>query len=276
MNQQKTEDRIQQTEGKTTAALFHLLNSGFWLPASLLCLTTAFTCPALAADTEPAEPDPWRLCSDLRLIADPAPDVVDSGGRILADADSIESAGENVSRLSGDVSILRGTEELFADQALYDSTWQRFELTGNVRYRSPGMELIGERLLSYGAAGTTAGAVEVTNAEFYFPAQHASGNAREIARAGNITTLEHTRYTTCDPADPDWVFHARRITLNHAEGQGYARSMALRFKDVPVFYFPVLSFPIDDRRKSGFLIPGAPSIPTPFGSQTTNTPWTWS
>lgn len=248
MKRQKSESRSQKSGEGNQVAPLNLLTSGFWLLASTLSLPLAV--PAHAASAP--EPDQWRLCRDPRLVTDPA--IRDDGaGRVFADADSIESLDANVSRLSGDVAILRGTEELFADQALYDRAQQSFELTGEVRYRSPQMELTGERLFSYAESET----VRVENSEFYFPAQHASGSAQRIERKDDITVLMDTRYSTCDPRDPDWEFRAQRITLDHDAGQGYARDMSIRFKNVPIFYFPALSFPIDDRRKSGFLFPSA-------------------
>ena len=38
-------------------------------------------------------------------------------------------------------------------------------------------------------------------------------------------------------------------------GRGVARNARLNFKGVPILYSPWLSFPLDDRRKSGFLYP---------------------
>jgi LPS-assembly protein len=246
VKQQNPEFRIQEPEGKNRTAPF-LLNSGFWLLASIPLIFAAFTGPA-NAQTGPYR---WSLCNDLRLVTDPATDSDNSdSGRIFADADSIESPNKDVSRLNGNVSIVHGTEELFADQALYDRAQQRFELTGNVRYRSPGVELTGAHMLSYGVA------MEISDAKFYFPGHHAAGSGYQIERAGPITNLKDTRYSTCDPQDPDWEFRARRITLDQDKGQGYARNLSIYFKKLPIFYFPALSFPIDDRRKSGFLLPG--------------------
>ncbi|HEY3488205.1 MAG TPA: LPS assembly protein LptD [Gammaproteobacteria bacterium] len=225
---------------------FHLLTSEFWLLASIPLTFAAFTVKAHAQNE-----DPWLLCSDLRLVTNPAIKG-DGTGLTFADADSVESLDKNISRLSGNVSILQGSEELFADQALFDRSQQRFELTGNVGYRSPEMELAGAHMLAYGNSDI----LEISDARFYFPAQHAGGYAHQIAHGtDNITVLDKASYTTCDPADPDWEFRARRITLDHTQGQGYARSMSVRFKNMPIFYFPILSFPIDDRRKSGFLLP---------------------
>ncbi|HEX5056997.1 MAG TPA: LPS assembly protein LptD [Gammaproteobacteria bacterium] len=246
MKEQKAEVSRQKPE-----SVLHTLAPGFCLLASSLLTFTALTGPALAQNGGGSEPGQWRFCPDPRLVTESSIHGADASGRIFADADRIETLNANASRLSGNVAILRGVEELFADEALYDRAQQRFELTGNVRYRSPQMELTGESLLSYGEAAT----VKIENAEFYFPAQHAAGSADKIERDGVVTTLIDTHYSTCDRAEPDWEFRARRITLDQAKGQGFSRDMKLYFKDVPIFYFPVLSFPIDDRRKSGFLLP---------------------
>lgn len=246
MKKKKAEFRSQESAEKNRIALFHFLAPAPCLLTSILLLFSVQAQADLIS-----EPDQWRLCRDPRLVADPPLYQGGSGTRIFADADRIESMNESVSRLSGNVAILRGVEELFADQALYDRPGQLFELTGNVRYRSPQMELTGERLLNYGDSK----AMEVENANFYFPGQYITGRATKMERSDNTTILQNTRYSTCDPADPDWEFRARHITLDHERGQGFARDMSVRFKDVPIFYFPALSFPIDDRRKSGFLFP---------------------
>ena len=45
------------------------------------------------------------------------------------------------------------------------------------------------------------------------------------------------------------------MSLDIDEGFGTVRGVKLEFKGVPILYAPWLTFPIDDRRKSGFLTP---------------------
>src|SRR5690606_22450660 len=54
---------------------------------------------------------------------------------------------------------------------------------------------------------------------------------------------------------PGWEFRARDMQLDQAEGVGTARDLTFRVGDVPVFWLPYATFPIDDRRKSGVLFP---------------------
>ncbi len=62
--------------------------------------------------------------------------------------------------------------------------------------------------------------------------------------------------TNCDEGNRIVELAAKRVDLDHVKGTGTGRSMTVKFKKVPIFYFPIMSFPIDDRRKTGFLFPG--------------------
>jgi len=69
--------------------------------------------------------------------------------------------------------------------------------------------------------------------------------------------LRAVTVTTCPPGNRDVELRARQIDLDHAAGFGRAKGMTLRFKGAPVFYLPAATFPIDDKRRSGFLFPAA-------------------
>jgi LPS-assembly protein len=68
--------------------------------------------------------------------------------------------------------------------------------------------------------------------------------------------LDQATYTTCPPGNPDWLLSARQVDLDTEDGMGVAHHATMNLKGVPVLYTPYISFPIDDRRRSGFLIPG--------------------
>ncbi|MDP1970578.1 MAG: LPS assembly protein LptD [Methylobacter sp.] len=62
--------------------------------------------------------------------------------------------------------------------------------------------------------------------------------------------------------------------MNKISGQGSAKNAWLEFKGTPVFYSPYLSFPIDDRRISGFLAPSFGN--TQRGGFSLTTPYYWN
>ncbi len=71
--------------------------------------------------------------------------------------------------------------------------------------------------------------------------------------------LRNARYSTCrrDGPEwlPDWVLKARRIDVDLEDDTGVAEGATLRFMDVPILPIPEISFPLSNRRKTGFLTP---------------------
>ncbi len=77
-------------------------------------------------------------------------------------------------------------------------------------------------------------------------------NKRSVAR--------NASYTTCTRRPgpswlPDWVVKASQVSLDTETDVGVAQDAQLRFKDIPILSLPVLSFPLSDARKSGWLPP---------------------
>jgi lipopolysaccharide assembly outer membrane protein LptD (OstA) len=54
---------------------------------------------------------------------------------------------------------------------------------------------------------------------------------------------------------PDWVLKATRLGIDNEEETGTAQGALLSFKGVPLLPIPYLSFPLSDKRKSGYLPP---------------------
>lgn len=67
--------------------------------------------------------------------------------------------------------------------------------------------------------------------------------------------LHHATYSTCTPSSNTWQLHAQQLDLNTEQGWGRAWHSTLHWHQVPVLYWPVLDFPLDERRKSGLLWP---------------------
>ena len=85
----------------------------------------------------------------------------------------------------------------------------------------------------------------------------ARGTAEKVYFEGHdLMRLETVEYTTCLEGQDDVVISASEVELDKADNVGVARNVKLKFMDVPIFYFPYLSFPITSERKTGFLFPG--------------------
>ncbi len=91
--------------------------------------------------------------------------------------------------------------------------------------------------------------------------------------------ISNATYTTCvrEPGDngvPAWQLTADKLEIDNQDESGLARHAVLRFYSVPVLAFPVLSFPLSDKRKSGLLPPtlGVDSV----SGTTVTLPWYWN
>lgn len=82
------------------------------------------------------------------------------------------------------------------------------------------------------------------------------GEAKDfIQDKPQIYEFNNASYTTCPPTHCVWQVKANHLELNRDSGRGYATHARILFKGVPVFYTPYINFPIDSRRKTGFLWP---------------------
>lgn len=173
-------------------------------------------------------------------------------GPVNASALSARYEMDTLLRLEGDVELNQAGMAMTGDSAVYDQTTGQVDITGPMTSRSLGMLLTGEQA-TYDA---NTGFFTVDDATFLFHEAEMRGQASHISRPEpQIIRIDNGYMTTCAPDQNDWSLVASDIRLNREEGFGTAKHMRLQVKDVPVFYWPWVSFPIDDRRKTGFLYP---------------------
>ena len=75
-------------------------------------------------------------------------------------------------------------------------------------------------------------------------------------KGGDYQLMHDAVLTNCEEGNRSVELVAKQIELDHVRGTGTGKSMTVKFKGVPILYFPILSFPINDQRKTGFLSPG--------------------
>ena len=154
--------------------------------------------------------------------------------------------------LSGNVLMRRADQHLQADRLSYDRATGRVVGEGDIKYSESGVTLSGEHV----ELELDADRGVIKGARYRLDQRHAQGGASAVHFDDrNTLRMTDVTYSTCDPDHLDWVLKARQVTLHKAEGQGEANAATLAFKGVPFLYLPYLSFPIDERRKSGVLVP---------------------
>lgn len=84
----------------------------------------------------------------------------------------------------------------------------------------------------------------------------AGGTAERAEFEGeNQVTLFDSTFSTCKPGDRDWYVRASEMHLDYDREVGTAKDASMWFKDVPIFYSPVATFPLNRQRQSGFMHP---------------------
>jgi len=197
---------------------------------------------------------PWALCPPVNRTA--KVDVSDTdrtNAETKLSADSAELTKDGVSTFRGNVVITRADQRLLADAVDYDREKESALAKGNVSLEDNSIAIRGDEL----KLNLKEDKSRVSQADFDLYDRHARGTADSLRRDGvkNTTRLKNTTYTTCPAGNSDWELNADKIKLLHNEGIGIAENVSVNFKGIPFFYSPVLTFPIDDRRKSGILTP---------------------
>ena len=171
---------------------------------------------------------------------------------IEASADRYSADTDGTAIFDGDVIIQQGNRQLESDHIELNQKTQSTLMEGNVRIRQDGMLLTGDKA----TFSLNSKDLDITNAQYVVHASHIRGAAKRIYNEQEDTLiLSDGSYTTCEPGSTAWLFEAQKISLNNTNGWGAAKHATLKVNDVPVFYFPWMIFPIDERRQTGFLFP---------------------
>ena len=182
--------------------------------------------------------------------------------------------GANHTVLIRDVQINCNDIQLFADQVELISDADRLHATGNVVFVSTGNRISADRLdfntrtktgTFYVASGIASleGRASVDRSFFGTQEPDAFFWGETIEKLGPRTyRVTHGGFTTCVQPTPRWQLVSGSVTLT-LEKHALLKNAVMKVKDVPVFYFPEMYYPINkEDRATGFLIPvyGASSI----------------
>jgi LPS-assembly protein len=221
---------------------------------------------AAEIDWRPRAELPDEVRSSLPLFCDggylPSGRADGVGGAFANGSDAeqpLEASGLNAQYeidrelfLQGDVRIRQGGFQVTGSEARYSQQQGAVSVRGPLVSRGDGFLLTGENA-NY---DVDTGRLDINTATFLLHGPEMRGNAGSLSRISETqVVIEDGSLTTCGPRQNDWAIVASDIRLDRAEGFGTAKHVRLEVLDVPVFYWPWASFPIDDRRKSGFLYP---------------------
>jgi LPS-assembly protein len=194
-----------------------------------------------------------RLSPQLRL-----PDRGDPAARspVVVRAQEISGQPDLGTRAMGKVELRSAGVVVRADSVTYDQPDDQATARGNVRvtrdgnvYSGPELQLRLQRFEGY-----------FLRPNYSFARSGAGGRAERIDFLDEQRIIAtRADYSSCPrdgSGDPAWLLSTDSIKLDFAANEGIAENAVLRFYGVPILAAPVLSFPLTDERKSGWLPPG--------------------
>lgn len=190
------------------------------------------------------------VCLSTALAWGDATKVGDDGIRIKADSMDHNQTSDVITA-NGNVELLWQGAILTSHNATYDRTKKTLQATGNVVIIKGGDTIKGESV----TLDLESGRGELTKGNIFAQQNNMHFTGEKVTRTGeNDYSANQGSYTTCDAETPSWKFGASNLDMTVDE-YGTAKNVVFYIKDIPVFYFPYVVFPVKRERQSGFLFP---------------------
>lgn len=189
-------------------------------------------------------PNPFANLTADKQLRETAPMDIDS--------DYSEIFEKETYNFRGNVKIKRADQNVLADQMSLNTLSNSVDAQGKVYYSENELSMFSDSVL----LNLTNDQARLRDTLFISPGAPIRGKAGTVYQESkDFSHFKDVTYTSCPPGNQDWAIHAERLKINKAVGKGAAKDAWLEFKGVPVFYTPFISFPLDNRRITGFLAP---------------------
>jgi len=202
----------------------------------------------------------------FKQIAQDIPDVTDSSIKIISKHSSIEK--DQFAHFTGGVLLIDKTQKIIADELAFNRLLMQINAIGSIHYQNDRINIFASKLNASKKSQSTT--MEDASYQLYGNPGHGSAKKLQISTNGGLSLINST-FTTCIGENPDWQIKASEIKISANGDFGEAYNAQFKVFDIPVIYVPYFSFPVSNKRTSGFLYPkiGSSSnkgfeIETPF------------
>ncbi len=220
--------------------------------------TNTVTTPPIRGSAKPSEPQTAAAPDKLRVettLSLPPAGPLSKDLPVFFEADHMEGTPSVRTRATGSARLKRGELTIRADQVTHTMSDNSAQAVGHVRVTRRGDVFTGPEVNL--KLDTLFG--DFIDPTYRFARTDAGGKAEKIDFLGPNRLLAHrATYSSCTPENtesPDWVLTTSSVLLDTETDEGRALNAVVRFMGVPILAAPVLTFPLSDARKSGFLPP---------------------
>lgn len=170
---------------------------------------------------------------------------------IEVSADQVkQDTAKNLVYAKGRVIVRYGQRAVRADKVKINIETGRGEAIGNVLLVDAGSRLTAERA-KFNLKGKTG---KIYNASGEIIKDYRVKGKEIIKVSDNRFKLTESSLTTCKGELPAWMFEVDYMDVIPGD-RAIFKGATFKIRDVPLLYLPVGYFPLDNSRKSGFLVP---------------------
>lgn len=188
---------------------------------------------------------------DQCVINEPEPENSKSQP-INVEADKLEAINGNKATYSGNVVVTQGKKHIKADNVTLHQKENVVVAEGNVQFNDGQVKTRSDKATN----NLNTDKMTLENTDYKFLCQPGRGKAVYVSRTGKrIYQIEDGSITTCPEGDNSWRFVASSIDVDQDEEEATFYNPRFEIQNVPVMYLPLLTVPIGDKRKTGFLYP---------------------
>jgi LPS-assembly protein len=166
-------------------------------------------------------------------------------------ADQMNLEKEKVTVFEGNVVLQRSDQWMNTDKLTYTHENEQFVTEGPVRYQDRSIRLTAKQA----SGDQKKDSMSLQGVQYQFSNNLGNGTAQDATMQAETGELEVATYSTCPPGQRQWEFSASHISVDQKAARGHATNATLRLGGVPVLWLPFISFPTDDKRRSGILSP---------------------
>lgn len=151
----------------------------------------------------------------------------------------------------GNVQVQRKKMKITADRMLFNNLTQKAMAKGAVVIEMDGDVLRGEE----GEFDIKTSTGNIQKGNLFLHRNNVHMTADHIWKVGTEEYMaDKAVISTCPLPNQDWSFHCTDLHIT-AEGQAVSKNATFNVRDIPIFYSPWFSAPLNKYRTSGFLLP---------------------
>lgn len=171
---------------------------------------------------------------------------------VNVEADQLEAINGDKATYSGNVIVTQGKKHMKADNVTLHQKENVVVAEGNVNFSDGQVKATSDKATN----NLNTNEITLQNTRYKFLCEPGRGDAAYISKTGKaVYKIKDGSITSCPEGDNAWRLKASSIKIDKNEEKATFYNPRMEVLGVPFLYLPMLTVPIGDTRKTGFLYP---------------------